>query len=283
VSSGPSLPIKVLPARHGLVWLLQSLALIKSQAARLLFLALVLQLILGLSRLPVLGIFIIMAVPALSAGFLQAFREVAAGRRPTVVVLFAPLSFGPRTGRLLALGALMFMVGILSVSLVLSGSGNLLDANLLARIEQGDVDAVAQLDPAVISRIMLAVAVGVALSGTLSFLAIPLLWFRDQKLGTALVSSLRAMFLNWKPYTVLALGLFALLIPVATVVAILFQIAGGSGNLLLVLLGLIMVLALTFQLTVFGTQYCSFRDIYGLDSAGSKTGQDGDSGHQLLA
>ncbi len=283
MSNSQAPKINLLPARHGFAWLAQSLILMRAQPARLLMLALLLQLILGLARLPLIGIFIIMAVPALSAGFLQAFRLVAAGQRPAMVTLFAPLASGRRAGRLLALGALMFVIGILSVSLMLSGSESMLDADLLARIEQGDMDAVAALDPALISRIVVAVAVGISLSGTLSFLAIPLLWFHEQKLGLALISGLRAMFLNWRPFTVLALGLTALLLPVAVAVAILFALAGTAGGLSFILLGLIMLIALAFQLAVFGTQFCSFRDIYGLGSDGTGSGMNQTSDHQLLA
>lgn len=275
--------INLLPARHGLAWLAQSLILMRAQPARLLLLALLLQLILGLARLPLIGIFIIMAVPALSAGFLQAFRLVAAGQRPAMVTLFAPLASGRRAGRLLALGALMLIVGILSVGLMLSGSESMLDADLLARIEQGDMDAMAALDPALISRIVLAVAVAVSLSGTLSFLAIPLLWFGEQKLGLALISGLRALLLNWRPFTVLALSLTALLLPVAVAVAILFALAGTAGGLSFILLGLIMLIALAFQLAAFGAQFCSFRDIYGLGSAGTESGLNQSNDHQLLA
>ena len=172
------------------------------------------------------------------------------------------------------------MAGILSISMVLSGSADLVDAELLARIEQGDMEAMAALDPAIISRAFVAMAVGVGISGTLSFLSIPLLWFCDQKLGSSLLSGLRAMFLNWKPFTVLAAGLMALLIPVAVAVAILFQLAGTSGGLSVVLLGGIILIALLFQLAVFGTQFCSFREIYGLDSGEPGNGA---ADHQMLA
>jgi len=177
----------------------------------------------------------------------------------------------------------MFFIGILCVGVLLSGAESMLDADQLARIEQGDLGAVATIDPALISRILMAVAVGISLSGTLSFMSIPLIWFRNQKLGTALISGLRALLVNWRPFTVLALGLIALLIPVAVAVGLLFQIAGTSGGLSLILLGLIMLIALAFQLAVFATQFSSFRGIYGLESDASEAaaGQSGD--HQLLA
>jgi hypothetical protein len=48
-------------------------------------------------------------------------------------------------------------------------------------------------------------------------------------------------------------------------------------------MALVVLIALALQLAVFGTQYCSFRDIYGLDAAPPEPGpgQPGDS--QLLA
>ena len=81
------------------------------------------------------------------------------------------------------MGALVFVVGVLSISLVLSGSEDLFNPELMSRIEQGDVEAITQLDPNSISKMVLAFAVGIAISGTLSYFTIPLIWFRDRKLG----------------------------------------------------------------------------------------------------
>ena len=106
MSANKLLKINVLPAGRGLVWLTQSLRLIRSQPSRLLFLALLLQLILGLTRLPLIGVIVIMAMPALSAGLLQAFYLAASGQTPTSNILFTPLFSGARTGRLLGLGLL---------------------------------------------------------------------------------------------------------------------------------------------------------------------------------
>ena len=266
--------ISVLPASHGLGWLMQSLALVRAQPARLLFLVLLLQLILGLSRLPVLGVLVIIAMPALSAGILQAFRLVAQGQRPTAALLFVPLAARPRTGRLLALGAVLLVAGIFSLSMMLAGSENLLDAELLARIEKGEIDALAALDPVVVRRFVLAVLVTVAVSGTLSYLAVPLIWFREEKLGSALVRGLGALFRNWKPFTVLALGLMALMLPLAVAAGMLFYLAGAAGALSFVFVSLIMIFTLAFQLVIFGTQYCAFRDIFGLEAEGGSTGPD---------
>ena len=166
------------------------------------------------------------------------------------------------------LGALMLGVGFLVVSAIVSGAESAVDPDVLARIEQGDAEALLAIDPQLILRMAFAIAMAVGLSGTLSFMSIPLVWFRDQRLGFSLVNGLKALCLNWRPFTVLALALAGLLVAVALAVGLLFQAAGAAGLFSLVLLGFIMLIALAFQMVVFGSQYCSFRDIYGLDAAG---------------
>lgn len=274
--------IRVVPAMEGLAWLARSVALLRAQPGRLLFLAVVLQLIIGLARIPLLGFFIVLAIPALSAGLLQAFRLIETGLRPPSAVLFSPLAAGQKTGRLLMLGAVMVAIGVVSVSLILSGTDALLDPALVTRIEQGDAQALAELDPNLLLRMVAAIAVGVALTGTLSFMAIPLIWFHDQRLGAALGSGIRALLINWRPFTVLGLGLAALLIPVALVVAMLLQVATSAGALSLLLVGVMMLVALAYQLIVFGAQFCSFCEVYGVETF--PPGSPGENqGDQLLA
>src|SRR5690606_20140650 len=86
----PPSPGEALPASRGLSWLLQSLALIRRQPARLLLMAVLLQLILGLSQLPVLGTLVILALPAFSAGLLEAFRRIETGSLLPASTLFVP-------------------------------------------------------------------------------------------------------------------------------------------------------------------------------------------------
>jgi hypothetical protein len=48
-----------------------------------------------------------------------------------------------------------------------------------------------------------------------------------------------------------------------------------------ILMGLVMILLLAFQLILFATQYCAFRDIFGLESEASPSSRPDDT--QLLA
>jgi hypothetical protein len=273
--------IRVLPTRQGVAWLLQSMALLRAQPSRLLFIAVLLQFMMGLTQLPLIGFLLIISVPALSAGLLQAFLVTAEGGRPSPHLLFLPLMSGARTIRMLAMGALMFIVGILTVSLVLSGNEAMLDPELLSRIEQGDVEALSSLDPAILQSMVFAFLIGISVSGTLSYMTIPLMWFHDHKLGSALALGLRALFVNWKPFLLLGLGLAGVMFPVVMAAGFLFIWAGSAGALSIVMLGLVMILLLAFQLILFGTQYCAFRDIFGMESR--QTGSDQPDDSQLVA
>ena len=270
---------RALPAGAGLAWLAQSLALIRAQPGRLLLLAVLLQAILGLSQVPLLGIFIVLAVPAFTAGLLEGFHFAASGQRPPAAVLFAGLASSPRTGRLLMLGTLIFLAGIACASLAFGIDGATIDTDLIARIEQGDVEALAALDPVFLSRVAMALAVAVAVSGTLSFLAVPLIWFSRMRTGAAVLAGLRAMVVNWKPFLVLGLGLAALLLPVAALTGLLFGAGGLSPGMMMLSLLLVLLALLLFQLVVFGTQYCAHRAIFGAgDSPPAVPPPQGDDG-----
>jgi len=270
-----------LPFSRGLAWLVQSMTLLRMQSGRLILIAIFMQLILGLTQVPIVGLLIMFSVPALSAGVLEAFDVTGRGATPSLNLLFRPLTSGTHSGRLFLMGALIFAIGVLSISLVLSGNEAMLDPDLMSRIEQGDVNAITQLDQEAIGKMVLAFLVGISISGTLSYFTIPLIWFGDRKVGKALVEGLRAMVRHWRPFIMLALSLFVTLVPVVVVSGFLFGLASGQGALSVIVMAVIMILILAFQMVLFGTQYCAYRDIFGLgESTGpQESGEDG----QLLA
>ena len=62
---------RIVPPSHGFAWMVQSLSLIRLQAGRLVLIGLLMQLILGLSQLPLIGLLIMLSVPGLTAGLLH--------------------------------------------------------------------------------------------------------------------------------------------------------------------------------------------------------------------
>jgi len=256
-----------LPAGSGFSWLLRGLTLLRLQPARLLLIAMFLQLLLGLTQIPLLGLIVIIAVPGLTAGLLEALHVTANGGRPQLKTLFQPLASAPHSGRLLMVGALVFAVGLVSMSVLLSGSDQLTDPAMLQRIEQGDLEALSQINQDSLRQIALAFLVGVGISGTLSYFTIPLIWFGRQKVGAALGAGLRALAINWKPFLALGLGMLLLLVPVGLVSGALFAI-GSAGSLVTTLaMGVVLILLLAFQLMLFSTQYLAFRDIFAVPVA----------------
>ncbi len=279
-SPGNHTPPK-LPFSRGIGWLMQSLALMRRQSGRLLLIAVFMQVILGLTQMPYIGIMVILCVPALSAGVLEAFDVASRGGRPGLNLLFRPLTSGVPSGRLLLTGLVVFVVGILSISLMLSGTEELLDPELISRVEQGDIEAITQMDPGSLRKMVMAFLLGIAISGTLSYFTIPLIWFGNRKVGTALGEGIKALIIQWKPFLVLALGLFAVSIPVVIVTAVLITLATSGGILAVIGMTAIMILMLAFQMLLFGIQYCSYRDIFGGDEKSVPPPLEDDS--QLVA
>lgn len=258
-------PFQVLPASRGKAWLVQSLGLLRLQAGRLLFIAVLMQILLGLVQVPLLGIFVILAIPALSAGILEAFNQAQRGNAPGVHLLFAALASGKHRGRFFLMGALIVAVSIVCVSFVL-GSTTEIDEALMLRLQQGDLAALEELDPTFMTRLFFSFLISMAIGGTMTFFSIPLVWFRDRKLGRALGEGLKALMANWKPMLVLGLALLVVFLPFSLLMMLFVQLTVFGGLAGMLGMGLVMMLLLLFQLLLFGTQYCSFREIFGLET-----------------
>jgi hypothetical protein len=243
-------------------------------------LGLLLQLLAGLTQVGVFAVLFVLIVPALSAGMLQAMHSVDAGLRPSPGLLFIAFSRPDRLLRLVLLGGLMLLVAIVSVMVAASGALAGLDPDTLGRMEQGDIEAVLQLEPGLIERLMLALLLGLLVSGTLSFFAVPLIWFKNMPLGQAIWLGLLAMLRNWKPLLVLGLFLGVLAAPAAVLSALVIGLSatgsGGSPVLTVVML----FVAVLYQLLLFAGQYMTFRDIFRLRGGGRRNLPDPD---QLVA
>lgn len=264
MKQGSSLPIHKVAASSGLAWMLQSLVLLKRQAGPLLLIAVLMQLILGLAQLPLLGLLVVVSVPGLTAGILEAFHQSGRGVRPAIFTLFKPLATAGPSGSLLVTGFLVFIVGLLSISMVLAGLVESLDPDIVQRLEQGDMNAVVDLGPDTLNRIIMAFAVGMAVSGTLSYFTIPLIWFCRQKTLIALSTGIKALMRNWLAFLVLTLSLVVIALPLSFLGLFLLRLAPPQGLGATMAMGFILLLALVFQLLLFGTQYCAARQVFGL-------------------
>ena len=272
--------IRKLTAARGLVWVSGSWGLIKRQPIRLLLISLFFQFFLSFSQMGALGLVVVLCLPVLSAGLLQAFYVVQGGEKPMLAVLFMPFTAKGRTGSLLLLGAVAMAVALMVVTLLLAGQVMAIDPDIIVRIEQGDLEAIQLIDPEVLQSAVFAMAIGATISGTLTYFSVPLIWFCNHGTGNALMTGLKGLVRNWKPLLVLGLFLGLLAVPLALLFGYFYLSALNGGNASTLLGFLLLLIGPMFQLLLFGSQYLAFRDIFGLDGAVITTSRPDD---QLVA
>jgi hypothetical protein len=260
-----ALPTRKLPAGQALAWFAGSLELIRRQPLRLLLISLLFQFFLSFSQVQAVGLLVILFLPVLSAGMLHAFFLVEHDQKPLLSVLFLPVTVRQSASRLLLLGGIVIIVGLLAVSLVMAGQMLDIDADILSRIEQGDLDALQLIDPQMMENALIAMAVGAAISGTITYFSVPLIWFRHLGLGAALMMGLKGLARNWKPLLVIGLLLGVLAVPIIFLFGYFYLSAISQGASSSWLGFLLLFLGPVFQLLLFGTQYLAFRDIFGVD------------------
>lgn len=264
-SDSPIKDFNRFPAARGLAWVTGSWGLVKRQPIRLLLVSLFLQFFLSFSQAGALGLLVILCLPVLSAGMLHAFYTVERGEKPVLTTLFLPFTSTRALSTLLLLGAAVMVLGFLTITLIMSGQVLSIDPDLISRIEQGDLEALQLIDPKVIESAVFAMAIGAAISGTVTYFAVPLIWFRKQKMAVSIGLGLKALAQNWRPLLVIGALLGVLAIPIALLFGSFYLsgISGGTASPILAFL--ILLLGPMFQLLLFGTQYLAFRDIFGLD------------------
>jgi len=276
----PPLNIRKLPAARGLAWVSGSWDLVKRQPLRLLLISFFFQFILSFSQTGALGLVVILCLPVLSAGLLHAFFLVEHGGKPMLAILFMPFTSRANIGALLLLGAISMVLALAVVSVVVAGQVLQIDPNIITRIEQGDIEALQLIDPQVMESAVLAMALGAVISGTITYFAVPLIWFRKRAMGNAILAGLKALASNWKPLLVIGLFLALLAVPIGLMFGYFYvsALSTGKGSTLVALL--LLLIGPMFQLLLYGTQYLAFRDIFGLDDVILPVQKKGD---QLVA
>lgn len=281
MNQNPQQPYNKVSAARGLAWVAGSWELVRRQPLRLMLISLFFQFFLSLSQVEAFGLLLILCLPVLSAGMLHAFLLVERGERPTLAVLFMPFTVRGIVSRLLLLGALVMVLGILVVSMVLAGQMMDVDPEILTQIEQGNLDALQLIDPQILENTIIAMAIAAAISGSITYFSVPLIWFKKQPVGVAVIFGLKAMARNWRPLLVIGLMLGLLAIPIVLLFGSFYLSALSGGNASNVLTVLLLILGPMFQLLLFGTQYLAFRDIFGLDD--EATNGSSKSADQLVA
>jgi len=264
--------MKKLPASRGLAWFTGSLMLLRAQPSRLLLIGLVLQFLLGLTQMGLMGLLLVLAIPALTAGVMQSMSVVERGLRPPLMTLFCAFSESQRVIRLFVLSLVMIVTGLLIAGAMLSGITDALDSEFMISLEQGDVEALIMANPELIQRLVIALAVGLLVSGSMAYFAVPLIWFRDRPAGSAILEGFAGMIKNWLPFLVLGglLAIVAMPLVILTAIVLANSVSEGASSTFLTLFMLLLMVA--YQLLMFGAQYLSFKEVFGTGEENKRTG-----------
>lgn len=274
--------IRKLSAARGLAWFSGSVSLLKAQPTRLLLIGLLFQFFMGFSQVGAMGVLLLLAIPVLTAGVLQAMALVARGFRPPVMSLFSAFSDTGRVLRLFILGALSGIVAMLTAGALMSGSLDALGPEVLSRLEAGDIQALAGVDPALLQRLLLGLLAGLAVSASIAWFSIPLIWFGGRPVGAAIAEGLSGLIRNWAPLLLLGLLLAVVAVPVGLATITIMAAIYGAGQAPVLLTLVMLLLMVAYQLLVLAAQYLSFRDIFGVDGGEPGPADSGGGGEDQL-
>ncbi len=250
----PLMQVLILPAKRGLQWLVEGLAIFRLKPMLLIFLVLGYGLtMIIISAIPYLGQLLwFILVPAFSVSLMNACRIIDERQTPPPQVLFS--GFHRNLQALLMLGVVCILAGLAAFGIL-----SLFDGGLLFRLfvlGEG-LGAAEQAD--------LAIPVGVRLLLIVLFLPIFMaFWFapvlaawHDMSAGKALFFSLVAWARNWRAFLMYIVAVSVCTFTMQLIAAML-RVSGA--NLLLTVFSL--VVSLVFMPTIYASFYVSYRDVF---------------------
>jgi len=264
----------------GTGWLIGGGELMGRGGSSLLRVVLVLLVISLIQIVPLIGTLVLMVIsPALTAGMLNVFRSVEQDTSPSIETVLAGLRDADRRGPLLVLGV-FFVIGIfIAVGALGAWLAPQMDLQALAEsmedpeaLESSPEQLFALFEGVnVFGGLLIGVVVMAAVLGGLYF-AVPLVFFWNWPVFTALLWSLRALLVNWIAF----LGFGLVVIGVFLLAGIIFAFVSGIVSLALGTAGafiaqlLSMALSLFLQLLVAAAQWRSFIQVFpaGPDDSG---------------
>lgn len=203
--------------------------------------------------------------PLLTAGVMVAFDRLGEGKVPPPATLFAGWHDPVRRARLLMLGAFGMAGGLTAALVLVSWLSNQLGAEQLeAAVRSPEAMAEALAGASLGGGLVLSGAVMAVVLGALYF-AIPLVMFGRAPVGTALLTSLRAVLSNWIAFVgflvasvAVLVGLMVILLLLTSVLNIALGAVGAWISQIILLVGVML-----FQVLMTGAQYLAFSQIFG--------------------
>lgn len=259
------------PARQGMVWLKQALQMFNQNRLAWVVLLLAYYLLLLVTRaLPFIGPWAMTIIkPVLAVGLLAAAWNQERGKPPALQMILQ--GFRANLWALLPIGV-FFVVGMTAA---VFGSALVDGGKLIEFISNSATATEAEVEKSLEDRQL---QFGMLFSALLSLPVLVATWwapalivFQDAGPGTALMTSMRAAFANWRPLAMYGLGVFfyGVVLP-GLVVSVLAMILPQSIAQVIVL-ALLMPYLMFFAACLHISDYISYRDVFHADETPGTT------------
>lgn len=253
------------PARHGMLWLTQAWRMFNQHRLAWVVLLMAYYLIMLSTRaIPLVGPWAMTIIkPVLAVGLLAAAWNQERGKSPELRLILQ--GFRANLWALLPIGV-FFVLGMTAAVFASSlvDGGKLIEFITSSTAASEAEIAAALADPQL--------QFGMLFSALLSLPVLVSTWwapalivFQDAGPGTALLTSLRAAFANWKPLVVYGLGVFfyGVILPGLAVSALALVLPPAFGQV--VVLAALLPYLMFFAATLHISDYVSYRDVFHAD------------------
>jgi len=241
--------VRFVPALNGWKWLVEAFALFRKDPGVWVGIVILLYVVLTLLvRVPVLGVVVVLFVPALLAGMMQGCRALESGERLKVAHLFSGFQKNP--GALVTLGGVSLVgnLGLLMLLTAMSGDAvtEVMKGTASGAADPAAAEAILRAAPSILRAALVVMVLSLPLLMALWFAPL-LVHFDGLRPGRALFVSLWACWKNPLPFLVYGLAVLS-----AMVVLTPFSVAFRQADLSLWLLAPVLVPSI----------YTSYRDLF---------------------
>ncbi len=233
--------------------------------------------------IPVIGqLFLVLFTPLLTAGVLIAFDQVRQRRAPAPFTLFAAWKDLRKRSGLLLIGAWSIVGSMLAASILVAWMGSQLsEAELEVAMRSPEALAQALTGVSIGGGLLIALAVFSLVLAAIYF-AIPLIAFGNWPTVSALVTSIKAVLINWAAFIGFVLIFLAVAAATGLILVLMVTVTSLALGQFGVIIGQVLFLVATMfiQMLMAGTQYVAFCQVFGWSP---ETGESTDPEDHLVA
>jgi hypothetical protein len=216
--------------------------------------------------IPVIGqLFLVLFTPLFTAGVLIAFDQVRQQKAPAPFTLFAAWKDLRKRSGLLLIGAWSIFGSMLAATILVAWMGSQLsESELEAAMTSPEALAQALTGVSIGGGLLIALAVFSLVLAAIYF-SIPLIAFGNWPAVSALLTSVKALVINWAAFIGFVLVFFAVAAATGLILVLMVTVTSLALGQFGVIVGQVLFLVATMfiQMLMAGAQYVAFCQVFG--------------------